>query len=234
MMIKEIIDYIFPKRCPICDKIVGDKLICEKCDDLLPRITGPVCLKCGKGIDNYEDELCFDCDKNPKIFTKGFPVFHYVEPMLLCMYGFKYNNKREYKHLLIKKLIEKHSNILHQMAFDVIIPIPVHKKRLKQRGYNQAALLAYELSKELGVLVDESVLSRNAKTAPQKNLNNEERIKNLIKAFNCNETDVKYNKVLLVDDIYTTGATMEACTKLLITNGVKEVCFTTICIGKGQ
>ena len=103
----------------------------------------------------------------------------------------------------------------------------------KQRGYNQAGLIACSLSKKLHIPVDENYIIRVKKTTPMKELNNIERVKNLQNAFQIYYNGIRYNKVLIVDDIYTTGATIDACAKCLKEYGTDNVYAITLCIGNG-
>ena len=120
-----------------------------------------------------------------------------------------------------------------QMSPDVIIPVPIHISRLKMRGYNQAGLIAEALGRIIGIPIDEEALVRVIKTAPMKELSNRERVKNLQNAFQADEKVVRYKKVLIVDDIYTTGATFDACAAVLKQAGVREVYGISLCVGDG-
>ena len=113
------------------------------------------------------------------------------------------------------------------------MPVPVHKSKLRDRGYNQAEVLSVELGRRLKLPVDTGLILRDAKTTPQKGLSNQEREENLKRAFISSGKIVKYKSALIVDDIYTTGATVEACTRVLQSMGIKEVYYTSVCIGKG-
>ena len=114
----------------------------------------------------------------------------------------------------------------------MIVPVPVHVSRLKARGFNQAAVLAKQLSAELGIPWEE-LLVRVKKTDPQKGLGSSDRLKNLRGAFEAEETAGKWKRVLLVDDIYTTGSTAEICSRALLGAGVKQVFVFAVCIGHG-
>ena len=115
-----------------------------------------------------------------------------------------------------------------------MIPVPIHKRKLEKRGYNQAELLATALGKKLDIPVERELLARVVNTEPQKSLDPEHREQNLKKAFQCIEKSVSYKKALLVDDIYTTGATIEACTKGLHAAGIPDVYYTSVAIGTGR
>ena len=119
---------------------------------------------------------------------------------------------------------------------DYIIPVPLHKRKKRVRGYNQAELIAKGLSNTLDLPMNDYILRRTRFTTPQKKLDDKQRLKNLSQAFVCIDPEgcIRGKRVLLVDDIYTTGSTIEACTLALLKEGAKEVCFITVCIGKGM
>ena len=126
--------------------------------------------------------------------------------------------------------------VVREWKAEALVPVPVHPSRRRTRGFNQAEELARRLSREWGILVDADLLIRDRKTMPQRDLNPAERLKNLQKAFQINPARAgkdMWNRVALVDDIYTTGSTMEACSRVLREAGVKEVYFLAICIGNG-
>ena len=232
-----IIDLIYPRRCPVCQGIVENTdrqaLICIGCKEKLPYVQTPACMKCGKEIENPEQEYCSDCVRMPKRFTHGYPVFNYVEPLKEGVGAFKYQNRREYADFYVDEIWKVHGKDLLKLNLDGIIPVPIHGRKRRRRGYNQTELLARGLSRKLQVPNYEKLLIRQINTLPQKALNDKERLDNLKRAFFFRENDVKLKKVLLVDDIYTSGATIEACTDALLQGGVQRVYYTSICIGKG-
>ena len=116
---------------------------------------------------------------------------------------------------------------------EVIIPVPLHVKRLRTRGYNQAEVFARALSEEFGIPVDAHTLVRVRNTRPQKELSDVERKNNIENAFQTRINSIKYKKVILVDDIYTTGTTINECADVLKRTGVEDVYFVTACIGNG-
>ena len=135
-----------------------------------------------------------------------------------------------YGRIMHDRLKEK----IDEWNVDAIVPVPVHKSRLKKRGYNQAALIAKELSKRLKIPVNECLVVRTGATGAQKDLSAAERQNNLKKAFKVTENVVEYDTVLIVDDIYTTGATVDAMARCLKGAGIKKVYFATLCIGRGS
>jgi len=128
---------------------------------------------------------------------------------------------------------EKLAPQIRQMHAQAFVPIPLHKSKKRVRGYNQAEVLAKELSKQLGIPVLDNFLIRTRKTVPQKELNPAERQNNLKKAFKITENDVKLKTIILVDDIYTTGSTIDAATEVLIDSGVEKVFYLSLAIGAG-
>ena len=116
---------------------------------------------------------------------------------------------------------------------DVIIPVPVHRKRYRKRGYNQAAVIAKQLSRISQIPLDENVVIRVEDTKPSKELDPAERTENLRRAFVIDEQIKKYKRVLLLDDIYTTGATIDTISRKMHKKGVERVYFLTISIGQG-
>jgi ComF family protein len=152
--------------------------------------------------------------------------------------NFKYHNRKENAKFYIEEMTRLYGKKIVQLAPDVIVPIPIHKSKYLERGYNQADILAKGLGRRLNLPVSSQLLIRNKKTLPQKKLSDKERLRNLQEAFSFNKQEEErlqktISKVLLVDDIYTTGSTIEACTNVLKSNGISRVYFIVLCIGKG-
>lgn len=231
----KILDILYPRRCPVCDGIVPpeDGLICRTCAKKLPYIKEPCCMKCGKELRHEEEEYCMDCKKWERAYTQGKALFSYDERMQKSVSAFKYKGRQEYAVLYGRELARWFQTQIKRWDAQVLIPVPVHKSRYRQRGYNQAALLARSLSHYTNIPVDENILCRRKKTAAQKALNDKERRKNLQDAFQLTKKVVQYKKVILVDDIYTTGSTADACARVLKQGGVEQVYLLSLCIGSG-
>ncbi len=239
-MLDHLIDLVYPRRCPICGDIVTPRgsLACLSCSHKLKLIAPPKCKKCGKHVDFEEQEYCFDCVKKQHKYSYGISLWEYDSLMRKSISDFKYKSRKEYADFYIEEFVKNYINEIIIMAPDVLVPIPIHKSKLLDRGYNQAEILCQGLSSKLGIPTIPNLLKRDKKTLPQKQLNDKERFKNLQKAFSFNNKVMdRYNKpidkVLLVDDIYTTGSTIEACTRILLSNGISNVYFASICVGKG-
>lgn len=229
------INLLYPEICPVCMEIsnTGENGICPSCQNKLKYIETPRCLKCGKQITSEEKQYCHDCAKGRHVFRQGVGVWGYTEEISKSMYAFKYNNQRHFARIYARELYNKCGNIIEGWRADVLIPIPLHADRMKKRGYNQAQLIANEFGKLINLPTDSEILIRNRKTKPQKELNDKERVKNLENAFKIQKSIVEYKKAILVDDIYTTGTTVDACARLLKDMGVEEVYFAALCIGRG-
>lgn len=190
-------------------------------------------MKCGKPIYEDEKEFCRDCSVKIFSFERGVAGFAYSAAMKQSMYAFKYNNRREYASYYAEVIYERYYNTIKNWDCDAFVPVPLHRSKYLKRGYNQAEVLAKELSKRFNLPVDSDALIRTKNTRPQKELNDTERKNNIEKAFQTVINSLEYKKVILVDDIYTTGATINECAGVLRRAGVENVYFVTACIGNG-
>lgn len=238
-MLKTLIDLIYPLRCPLCGDIVipkGEK-ICYECRPKLPYVKEPSCMKCSKPIEDEDMEFCGDCQRKSFSFTRGYSLWVYDERMRQSISAFKYLGRKEYGAFYVEEILKNLKGTLDRLELDGVVAVPLHPRKLRKRGYNQAKVIAKPIAKACNLpYID--LLLRSKNTLPQKELSDKERIKNLQSAFAINKRvlnglSVPMNRLLLVDDIYTTGSTIEACTELLLQYGVKEVYFLTLCIGKG-
>lgn len=231
----DILDYIFPRRCAICDSILTGKqhLSCSGCYQRLSFISQPCCYCCGKPLESEEQEYCGDCVKYPKSFSANRSLILYDEIASASLARFKFHNRREYAAFYGEEMVKYWGAVIVEWEVDAIVPVPVHHRKKRMRGYNQAELIADEIGKRMNIPVLTDCLVREVYTHAQKELNNVERLKNLEKAFHFCHNGVKLKKVILVDDIYTTGATMEACSRVLRAGGVNTVYGITVATGQG-
>lgn len=233
-ILKELSDCFYPPRCPVCDEILAPgKLICAQCEKEACPVAEPTCRKCGKPIEDTRGEYCSDCVKRSHAYRQGKAVFVYKTGLKKSLYRFKYSNRREYVSFYAKRAAEIHGDWIYRKKIEVIIPIPMYIGKKRRRGYNQAEVFARALGRQLGIPVDAGLVKRVRNTTPQKELNHAERQRNLKKAFHLAQNIVKYKQVLLVDDIYTTGSTMDAVSAVLQDAGVGDIYYLCISIGAG-
>lgn len=237
---KKILNVFFPPRCPICDdllepELVGKGYIHKHCERKVFPVDGVVCMHCGRPVEDRQ-EYCFDCGRKnlSHSFIQGKALFMYRGSIQKTMYRFKYANKREYADFFAETAFRIYGEWIEKKGIEVIIPVPMFLPKQRKRGYNQAECFAKQLSKRLEIPMDAEFIRRCKDTAPQKGLNDIERQKNLKDAFCCGKYTEKYEKVLVVDDIYTTGSTADAVTEILKNAGVREVYFLNVCIGLGS
>lgn len=234
--VNAFLDLFFPPRCPVCDRVQKkEEKICRNCKKELKWIKEPKCLKCGKPIEEIEQEYCGDCLREKFHYVRGYALWLYQGGARKSVAAFKYKGRQEYASFYGEEFMRVYGEQLRRHFFDVIVPVPVYREKKRIRGYNQAELFAWELAKGLGVPMESRALVRTRATRPQKGLSQKQRQENLKKAFRfCPEYNkkAKLGRVLLVDDIYTTGSTIEACTKVLLEAGAAQVYFAALCIGK--
>ncbi len=136
-----LLNLIYPRRCPMCDGIVGGPygtLICPECEKCLRRVREPVCKKCGKPLDAEETEYCTDCAGKSHVYTRGMAALEYGGLMKASIGRFKYHNRREYADFYARELFRLCSDAVRAWEPDALIPIPLHRSRLRKRGFNQA------------------------------------------------------------------------------------------------
>lgn len=161
-------------------------------------------------------------------------LINYNDTASRSMALIKYHGCREYLDFYSEAMFRRFGPAICRLSPDCIIPVPVHKSRLKKRGFNQAQELGIRLSAKTGIPMRTEFLKRTKKTLPQKELDAGARLKNLEQAFVCGRLPSGIRTVLLVDDIYTTGSTMEACSRALKNAGAERIIPAVICIGSGR
>lgn len=233
MAYEGMLQLLFPLRCPVCDGIVqptGEK-ICLQCLEKLKLLTPPWCMKCGKKLAE-EGEFCADCKRKEHEFDRGRALYEY-ESAALSIYRFKYGGRREYADFFGEQAAKYLGNFIKSVCPDALLPVPLHRKRKAVRGFNQAELLARGIGERLGIPVYTGFLVREKNTAPLKYENPEERQNNLKKAFNIAQNDVKLKRIIIIDDIYTTGSTMDEISRVLKNAGAEAVYFVALACGTG-
>ena len=229
-----VINLLYPPVCPFCKKQLLQTGICSRCAKELPFIQGSRCMKCSKPVYAKEIEYCMDCAKIKHQYEEGRALFAYNDLVQKSIAEYKYKNKREFSISYSRLMIQEMGEIWKKWNCDVVMPVPVHRKKKQKRGFNQAELLAKAIGDYLCVPCETKILQRCINTLPQKEFSPSERRKNLESAFKIKQNSVKYKKVLLIDDIYTTGSTVDACADVLRRAGAEKVYFSSISIGLGM
>lgn len=228
-----IADWIYPKRCPICDKVVlYGTAICPECYSEITIIKEKYCVVCGKPLRRGQTEYCTDCEVNRHVYHSGRALCVYHGKVKESIYRIKYANRQEYCDFYAREIKKQLGNYIKSLDADALIPVPISAAKLKKRGYNQAECIAAALSKYTHIPVINNLVVRVRDTAPQKQLDVAERQNNLKKAFKIGQNDVKLNTTIIIDDIYTTGSTIDAIAAVLKEAGVKRIYFVTLAIGK--
>lgn len=230
------VGFFFPRRCPVCHDAVEERgaRICGICRTKLPYIREPSCRKCGKPLLSEEEQYCSDCGRRKHRFDRGKAPFVYDAVMRGSIAGYKYRGRKEYASFYAEEILRRCAGEMRMWKAEAYVPIPLHPSRRRKRGFNQAELLARELSRRCGIPTDAGLLTRVKKTKAQKELNDQERLTNLKDAFSVRKGSVPYQNIILVDDIYTTGSTVDAAADALKEKGARKVYFVCICVGNGN
>lgn len=244
MLAKEILKKIFeeglnllyPPRCPICEKILmrSEGKICGDCRKGLPYIREPICKKCGKPLKRVEQEYCITCEQEHHEFLCGRAIFLYERSFRQSVQRMKFKNHREYLDFYSEEMIREGQKYLKYWKPKTILPIPMNSRKKRERGFDQSYLLAKKISQLSGIPIVPKALVRSRYTLPQKELDAKERRKNLQGAFELKSKEKIQEPVLLIDDIYTTGATLDEACRTLKKSGVTQIYFLVLCAGNGK
>lgn len=236
-LLNSLADIISPKTCITCkDKLKGktavDEVICLPCWDKIKVNKPPFCRACGRhlGKNNFLKHFCPECLKRKLEFDRAFSPCVYEGAVKNLIHEFKYNNKDHLAATLAKPMISFIKEYQLPMDYlDLIVPIPLHKTKLREREFNQAELLSNIIAKEFNKKILPQALERNRITKTQTELAVNERISNVKGAFSlAKEANLKNKNILLVDDVLTTGATCSEAASVLKDNGANIVFVLTL------
>lgn len=228
----DILRLFFPHVCPFCGRVTEED-VCKTCREQVEYIREPRCMRCGKPLRSEEQEYCYDCERHSHAYDRGYALWIHKGSVQRAIYQFKYHNRRVYSQFFGKELLSQYGQAVRKWNITTIIPIPLSRKRRRIRGFNQAELLARELGAGLGITVDAKSLVRVRDTSPQKKMDARGRSCNLKHAFAWRGKNSINGNILLIDDIYTTGSTIDAAARVLKKNGAGKIYFLTISIGQG-
>lgn len=213
------LDLLFPRWCLGCGKEGG--YFCPACEGKLTKNKSPLCPRCG--CPQTEGRLCAACAREPSALEGIRAPFRFEGLVREAVHQFKYRNLRALAEPLAGYLYAY--AVQNPVPGDILVPVPVHAKRLRERGYNQSELLARQLGKLSGLPVVSGSLVRLKATGPQaSSASREERRRNVARAFACRDERLKGRKILLIDDVATSGATLGAAAEALKRAGASSVC----------
>jgi ComF family protein len=233
-VLRDLADVLFPPRCHSCrtvaEKLTND-LFCAACEEKIRYIRTPLCPACGAPYDDSEgsDHLCGDCLTAPKPFTVARSVAAFDGILLEAIHAFKYHHKTGMGTGLGRMMTCDSYTGMDMQGYTMIMPVPLHIRRLRERGFNQSLLLAKILSARYAIPLDFITLRRERDTPPQTMMGRKERQTNIKGAFGVADKErVRKQHVLLIDDVYTTGSTLAECTRVLLNNGAAQVGVLTL------
>lgn len=214
---EQVLDLLFPPKCIDCGR--DGEYICQTCRNSLSLIDHPVCEHCG--IPVKQGDLCAVCRQYPSNIDGIRSVYVFDGVARHAVYELKYNNLKAVARPMARLFREYLA--ANNLPCDVLVPVPLHSSRLRERGYNQSTLLCRELGKLSNMAVDDRSLVRLRQTASQTAFDRDGRRSNVEGAFGCIDGTLAGRNVLLIDDVCTTGATLKSCAAVLKEKGVLSV-----------
>ncbi|NTW67273.1 MAG: ComF family protein [Nitrospirae bacterium] len=234
-LFKRALDLLLPAPCSFCRAPVADSGIprfCSQCWLELSPVQGPVCPCCGRPFGSQEslahspEHECLTCRTDPPHFDQALAAGLFEGPLREAIHVYKYRPVRSLGKHLAAWMAEQVRMTVH---LDLTMPVPLHRKRLRQRGFNQALILAHGISERFSVPLLYDNLMRLRSTRPQVELSGPERRSNVKGAFGLvRPAEVRDKRILLIDDVFTTGATMNECAKVLKEAGAASVTVLTL------
>jgi ComF family protein len=207
-----VLEIVYPMYCGGCGR-QGD-VLCDACRESFIAIdTGGVCPVCGRWIGKRLK--CGECISHPKYFEQAYYGFSFEGPAREAMHAFKFEGRKDVGRAMVRACEEKIRSF--SSDFDLIVPLPVTERRLKKRGFNQSFIISEEISRITGTTINYWSLAKVKETQDQYTLSKEERKRNIKGVFETRKnTGMKGKRILLVDDLYTTGSTVQEASKALL------------------
>lgn len=212
---------LITQDCLLCAATSGENIVCLSCAADLPQLQKPCCPRCALSTPN--GEICGRCLTKPPHYDSTFAAYNYDFPLDKLVQSFKYGHRLALSAYFGQNLAALAANFVA----DVIIPLPLHPERLRKRGFNQALELARPVSSILQLPIDATHCNRTRDTPAQANLPWRERVKNVRGAFFCS-ADFTGKRVILVDDVMTTGASLDECARTLKLHGAAEITLLVV------
>lgn len=236
-LLNGLIELVYPRTCLVCKNGLGEKtqindFVCTVCLEKLKRNLPPFCYRCGRHLkaNNLAKNICSSCIKRPLHFDRAFSPYIYEGVIKELIHKFKYKNKDYLGKFLSNLMVEFINEYNLPLEFmDFIIPIPLHKTKLREREFNQAEVLGNFIAQEFNKLTLNNCLLRHRRTKTQTELEEKERLINVKDSFSVNQEDNLKNKnILLIDDVLTTGATCSEAAYALKKAGANIVFVLTL------
>ena len=231
-----VLNLFFPPRCGFCSEIMRwskneEDLLCADCLKQISFIDSEGCTYCGKNLDEKRECSCRQ-DGQKRYYSKAYSACEYSGIIRQKLLDLKFSGRKElfkiFAQLIIRKL-----QMTNEKNFDIIISVPMHETSLKKRGYNQSELMAGYIASNYSIKLVVNNLVKTRETFTQSMLDKRDRVQNLRDAFKIiSKKELAGKKILLVDDILTTGSTVNECSKILMESGAKEVIVVTAATGK--
>jgi ComF family protein len=225
-----ILEFFLPRLCLFCDAAVGEDAavaVCPACEGQIEWVQSPMCTCCGVGFASRDgaNRVCGDCQTDPPPFSRARAAARYDGPVAQAITRFKFTRQMAYLPVM-QHWLKRPFCLELVAAADLVAPVPLHPKRLKQRGFNQALLLAEAFPE---APLDREAVVRTRHTLPQVGLNPKERQDNVKNAFAVpHPASIKGKNVLLIDDLFTTGSTVRECARVLRKAGASRVEVLTV------
>jgi ComF family protein len=220
-ILQQTLDLLFPPRCAACQR--SGSILCSACLAAIRPLPPPYCAHCNTPLD--VNGMCKNCQYAPLRLSGLRVMSRYEGTLRTCIHALKYAGNRRMAEPLGLLLAQVYR--IHRLRADIIVPVPLHSERIQQRGYNQAFLLAQVCAKYTNVPLNSYLVVRMRSTASQVHLNIKERHSNVAGAFSCTSAitkgELRGRSILLIDDVCTTGATLEACAAPLFAAGAQTV-----------
>ena len=232
-ILKGIADVVFPPRCMACGAVLIEEGIyfCPDCFARIKFIRSPLCPRCGVPFaeTGEQDHICGACLLSDPAFSAARALGRYETALMDVIHKFKYGGKTAVGEKLGKLMAEFPYPAFNIMDYSLIMPVPLHPRKLRQRGFNQSAILAREISRRFSIALDFSSLKRVVFTDSQSSLGKEKRAINVKAAFAVADPEkITGQKIILVDDVLTTGSTAKECARALLKHKAEQVAVLTL------
>ena len=228
---QQVADIIFPAKCVVCNILISkDLLFCSECWKEIEFITDPKCGICGFpfDFDTGKGALCATCNQKYPYFDKALSIFRYSDYSKSLIYKLKYNDQLHLAYFFAKLVTNRLQNLYE---YRIVLSVPLHSKKIRERLYNQSAILASQIAKLSRLDFFPNILIKKRYDTPQSQLSRDRRKKNVLNSFGIAEDQEKFIKgknIILIDDVYTTGSTVNECSKVLKKAGCGKILVVTM------